>query len=186
MKNVMVVYGTTEGHTRKIAEQIGEWLEEAGHRVMIWDSAGEPDPSVSMFDAFVLAGSLHQEKHQSSLAHFVKSNLSHLNSKPTLFLSVSLTAIVKDEKHQADASRCIDKFLEETGLKPTLSEPVAGALLYTKYDFLKRFIMLQIAKKEGGEVDTSKDHEYTDWKALKSLVMRFMAEKVESKEAVRT
>lgn len=182
MKNVMVVYGTTEGHTRKIAERIGEWLQEAGHRVMVWDSAGEPDPSVSMFDAFVLAGSLHQEKHQSSLAHFVNTNLGYLNSKPTLFLSVSLSAIVKDEKHMADARRCIDKFLEETGLKPALAEPVAGALLYTKYDFLKRFLMLQIAKKEGGEVDTSRDHEYTDWEALRSLVLQFMVQHVEAKE----
>jgi menaquinone-dependent protoporphyrinogen oxidase len=43
---------------------------------------------------------------------------------------------------------------------------VAGALVYTKYDYFKRLVMKLIADRRGGDTDTSKDHEYTDWAAL--------------------
>ena len=56
-----------------------------------------------------------------------------------------------------------------------MTKAVAGALLYTKYDFLKRFIMVQIVKGEGGDLDTSRDYEYTDWDDLKSVIEAFVA-----------
>ena len=34
--------------------------------------------------------------------------------------------------------------------------------------------MRSIAKKEGGSVDTSKDHEYTNWDEVKKNVLSFM------------
>ena len=167
-----MVYGTTEGHTRKIAERIGEWVRDAE----VVDSANLPKGlDVASFDAFIVAGSLHETKHQRPLRHFVKEHSAVMNARPTAFLSVSLTAIKKDEKHTADAQRCIDAFLEETGLQPTMTKAVAGALLYTKYDFLKRFIMVQIVKGEGGDLDTSRDYEYTDWDDLKSVIEAFVA-----------
>ena len=33
--------------------------------------------------------------------------------------------------------------------------------------------MRSIAKKEGGSVDTDKDHEYTDWTKVKEQVLSF-------------
>ncbi len=44
--------------------------------------------------------------------------------------------------------------------------PVAGALLYTKYNLLMRWIMKRIAAKAGGATDTSRDYDYTDWTDL--------------------
>ncbi len=55
-------------------------------------------------------------------------------------------------------------------------KPVAGALLYTKYNFLVRFVMRRIAKKGGPETDTSRDYEYTNWAALDKFVDEFCAE----------
>ena len=42
----------------------------------------------------------------------------------------------------------------------------AGALLYTRYGWVKRHLMRAIARHEGGDVDTSRDHDYTDWDAV--------------------
>jgi len=47
---------------------------------------------------------------------------------------------------------------------------VAGALSYTKYNFLVRFVMKRIAKAQGASTDTSRDHELTDWEALDHIV----------------
>ena len=44
--------------------------------------------------------------------------------------------------------------------------PVAGALLYRQYRPAIRLLMRIISMMAGGSTDTSRDHEYTDWKAV--------------------
>ena len=53
---------------------------------------------------------------------------------------------------------------------------VAGALLYSKYNFLIRFIMRRIAAQAGGDVDTSRDYEHTDWGAVDRFASQFAAD----------
>jgi hypothetical protein len=45
-------------------------------------------------------------------------------------------------------------------------ELVASALAYSKYNPLIRLVMRRIALKEGGDTDTSRGCEYTDWRAI--------------------
>jgi menaquinone-dependent protoporphyrinogen oxidase len=68
----------------------------------------------------------------------------------------------------------VDKLLAETGWRPRRIELVAGALLYTRYNFLVRFVMRQISKAEGGDTDTSRDYEYTDWAAVDRFALEFV------------
>jgi menaquinone-dependent protoporphyrinogen oxidase len=70
----------------------------------------------------------------------------------------------------------LDKFFRKTGWRPKHVKPVAGALLYTKYNPLIRFVMKQIVKRAGGDTDTSRDYEYTDWVALDRFVGEFAGE----------
>lgn len=181
---VLIVYGTTEGQTRKICEQIGTWMRDAGAQVDLIDSTIVPDEmNLQIYDAFIAAGSLHQAKHQASLAHFIQAHEAGLKGLPSAFLSVSLTAISKDEKHRADAQKCIDQFIEQTGWHPTITKPVAGALKYTQYDWLRRMVMRSIVKKEGGDIDTSRDYEYTDWEDLKVFTSEFLSAMAPKQEA---
>jgi menaquinone-dependent protoporphyrinogen oxidase len=55
------------------------------------------------------------------------------------------------------------------------TERFAGALKYTRYSWLKRMLMKHIAEKEGGDVDTSRDFEYTDWEQVTRFAERFFA-----------
>ena len=68
----------------------------------------------------------------------------------------------------------IADFLTQTGWHPAGITPVAGALLYSKYNFLLRFMMKIIARRAGAATDTSKDIEYTRWTALDQLVDRLV------------
>jgi menaquinone-dependent protoporphyrinogen oxidase len=43
---------------------------------------------------------------------------------------------------------------------------VAGALPYTRYNIVKRWIMRRIVAKAHGDTDTTRDYEYTDWQAV--------------------
>jgi menaquinone-dependent protoporphyrinogen oxidase len=94
---------------------------------------------------------------------------------PNAFISVTLSEAgverieaTTEERARfiADVQKVLEAFFEQTGWRPQRVKPVAGALLYTKYNFLIRFIVKQIARKAGGDTDTSRDYEYTDWPAL--------------------
>jgi menaquinone-dependent protoporphyrinogen oxidase len=176
MANILIVYGTTEGHTRKIAQRIGGFIRGMGHNAEVVDSADvREDFRADGFNAFIVMGSLHQGNHQRSLVHFVKKHHDELQLAPSAFLSVSLTAAHKEGDHRQELQKCVDQFVDETNWTPTEWIPVAGALMYVEYDWFKRMIMKSISKKAGGDIDTSKDYEYTDWVALEEFVTAFLA-----------
>ena len=66
----------------------------------------------------------------------------------------------------------------DAGWHPERVVPVAGALRYSQYNFLVRFVMKRIARKSGGSTDTTRDHDYTDWAALDRFVSEFADEVV--------
>jgi menaquinone-dependent protoporphyrinogen oxidase len=173
---VLIAYATTEGQTRKISEWVGDWARQHGHDVCVLDCAlTDESTAISGFDRYILAGSLHMEKHQAELERFVKRHLSSLESAPSAFLSVSATASRKDPESQRAAVKCIGAFIERTGWRPTVCEPVGGAIKYTQYNFLIKAIMKRISAKNGGPTDTSKDHELTDWVALGTFLESFLS-----------
>lgn len=174
MARVLIVYGTTEGHTRTIAKRIAATVMAHGNLATVVD-ATESDVSTRGFDACVVCGSLHLGKHQASVTHFVRNHIAFLDAVPTALFSVSLSAVLKDEVHQGEARACVDQFVEETGWRPGHVFLVAGALKYTQYDFMKRFVMRMIAQRSGGDVDTSRDFEYTDWEQLRDDTIEFLS-----------
>jgi menaquinone-dependent protoporphyrinogen oxidase len=174
---VLVVYGTTEGQTRKIAEYIAQFLRDAGHEVALQDAAGLPtDFSLGDVGAVLVGASVHQGQHQAAIRHFVKAHHEALRGRPSGFFSVSLTAIFSDAEHDAQSRKYVDEFCAETGWSPGVTARVAGALRYSQYDFFKRFVMKLIAREEGGDTDTSRDYEYTDWNAVREFVREVMAQ----------
>ncbi len=128
--------------------------------------------------AFVVA-SVHIGHHESEMGRFVKRYRHELDRLSGAFLSLTLSEAgaqdaaappARREQAHADALRMIDVFAAETEWLPARSLAVAGALAYTQYGFVKKFVLKQIAKRAGGSTDTSCDHEYTDWPAVDRFV----------------
>jgi menaquinone-dependent protoporphyrinogen oxidase len=173
MGNLLIVYGTNEGQTRKIARRIADVARELGHAADVVDSAASPGLArPHRYDAVVVAGSVHGGRHQASLVRFVRRSLAELGHLPTVFFSVSLSATGSD---LPGARKCADAFLRETGWGPSMVGLTAGALAYSRYGFFKRWFMRRIAARAGGDTDTSRDHEYTDWARLRADVEAFLA-----------
>jgi menaquinone-dependent protoporphyrinogen oxidase len=98
--------------------------------------------------------------------------LAELQKKPTLFLSVSLSAAFPEG--MTEAQSYIDAFLAGTGWKPTQSLLVAGALQYTEYDYFQEQVIEHIVLK-GRKVEGIRgDLEFTDWAALSRTVDSFV------------
>jgi menaquinone-dependent protoporphyrinogen oxidase len=174
MARILVVYGTTEGQTRKIAQRIAAELEQQGHHLEVRDSSTVAEPlAAGAFDAVIVGASVHQGRHQTAVQDFVSANLAMLEQLPTAFFSVSLVASSPDPEDRKDAENLIEAFCEKAGWHPTLTRAIAGALLYTEYDFFKRWIMKLIMRHEGGPTDASRDYELTNWDDVAHFAQQF-------------
>ena len=172
---LLIVYGTTEGQTRKIAEFLKAESEKQGVQAAICDTTCT-QISPDGYDAVIICSSMHMHKYQTSINYYIKTHFSTLNDIHSAFCSVSLSAVSKgyDEESYKELTDLTSKFLLDTGWKPQLVEYAAGALRYTEYDFFKKFIMRQIAQRSKGDTDTSHDHEYTNWDQLRSFLNEFL------------
>jgi menaquinone-dependent protoporphyrinogen oxidase len=170
---VLVLYATIEGHTRKIAERAAAKLEEAGQAVVLGD-VREPGFAIpGRFDGVLICAPIHIGRYPSSVAQFLIDWKHALAQVPTALVSVSLAIHSESAEERAEAETYPAKLEKKTGFHIAKVHHAAGALKYLEYDFFKRALMRQIAAKEGGSVDTSVDHEFTDWAALDAFVQNF-------------
>jgi menaquinone-dependent protoporphyrinogen oxidase len=175
MARALVVYGTTEGQTAKIAEQIGDAGRRLGHEVAVRPAAEVEEADLPGYDGFIVGASLHEGRYQRAVRGFVERHATLLASRSSAFFSVSLAAASRDPDERAEVERLIARFAGDTGWAPKQTGSFAGALKYTRYGWLKRALMRHIARKEGGDVDTSRDYEYTDWDQVTRFAETFFA-----------
>jgi menaquinone-dependent protoporphyrinogen oxidase len=107
--------------------------------------------------------------------HWVVANQAAMRTLPTAFVSVCLSIRDQRAATRRELDQVIERFCTQTGWRPTVAKAVAGALLYTHYNWLVRLMMKQIVRRAGGDTDTSRDYEYTDWADLRSFVLDFAA-----------
>ncbi len=176
MSRILVVFDTTDGHTRRIAELIGEIVQGCGVEVEVCEVAQlAHDRVLEPFDGVVLGGPIYGGKHSCHLARFVERNLDQLNQWSSAFFSVSLSAAGDDEQ-RSDAWRCLEEFLAQTYWSPSMRAIFAGALLYQEYGLLKRWLMRFIVGRAGGDTDTSRNYEYTNWEEVEEFAREFATE----------
>lgn len=167
---ILICYASTEGQTRKICRFCAEQLMARGDSVEMLpaEEAGEID--LAIFDAAILAGSVHIGKLQAGLADFAAAHAGVLNGMPTLLLVVSLAIAGDDPGDRAELDRIAAGFAQKAGWTPGQVAHVAGAFRFTEYDFFRALAMRWIAHRKGERVDPHKDTEYTDWAALADLI----------------
>ena len=119
------------------------------------------------------AASVHEGRFQRPVRRWVRANAPRLTHKPTAFVSVCLGVLQHDRDVQREEQAIVNRFLVETGWRPTMTKSVAGALLYRRYGWIKRWIMKRIVAKAGGDTDTTRNYVYTDWNDLRAFAAQF-------------
>ena len=164
-----------EGQTGRIAERIGAELRGAGHLVEVRAARdAQPLPDLGAFDALVIGASVHYGHHPACFGRALRKQLAALSSRPSAFFSVSLSADGPGANRPA-AARYMRKFLRAIGWQPALSAAFGGALRYSLYRGWKRFLVRLFVRVAGGDTDTSRDYEYTDWRAVAQFAHAFAA-----------
>ena len=173
MATILIAYATRQGQTAKVAEYLAAAMRRTGNEVQLLDT-DRPSRTVDLarLDAVIVAAPIHSGGYPKSIVRFARAHAQELSRVPTAFCSIGLAVASRTTDGRAETLPLVENFVRKSGWRPDRTELVAGALPYSKYNFVVRFVMRRIAAAAGGDVDTSRDYEYTDWRALD----RFAAE----------
>jgi menaquinone-dependent protoporphyrinogen oxidase len=160
MARFLLLFASSHGHTRDIAWAIERELRRRGHAVDLVDSRLAA-PSADEYDMVVLGSRVQFGKHARPIRRYIRRHADELARVRSAFFSVSMSAA------GPEPSRYADELMKETGWHPQRWTSFAGGLEYRQYNPLLRFVMKRIARKAGHSTDTSRDHDYTDWGAVR-------------------
>jgi menaquinone-dependent protoporphyrinogen oxidase len=177
MAKFLILYGTVEGQTRKIAAFIADHLKKRRNETVLVDAVEAPsDLDVGAFDAVIIASPVHMDQHHSAVVHFVKTHARALQKRPGAFISVSLHAISDEPEDRETMRQYVDNFSRGAAWIPHAVCYAAGALKFTQYDFFKRLAARRVAREQGFATTVKDDYEFTDWTALTRFIDEFVAQ----------
>lgn len=171
MSKILVIYSTTDGHTRHICERLQQVMDQRGHTTTVTPLTQADALDLSTYDKVVIGASIRYGKHQPAVAQFIKQHQSLLEGKPNAFFSVNIVAR-KPEKNQPQTNPYLIKFLRQISWKPKLLGVFAGRLDYPSYAFFDRFMIRLIMRMTHGPTDPHAVIEFTDWKQVESFGMQ--------------
>lgn len=163
---VLVVYESDNGQAEKVARCLLDTLFAAGHLAQL--SRASERPRLDGQQAVLVGGSVRMGKHQKALVAWCRDNRDALLKLPNAFFSVSVSARRRFGTSRGEVAKILSRFIAATGWVPDRLWPFAGALKYTRYPFHIRAMLVLIARMTGGDTDTSRDFEYTDWDAVRA------------------
>lgn len=175
--HLLIVYGTTEGHTRELSHFAARCLRDTGHLATVEEAgpdAAHPDPQA--YDAVVIAASLHVGRFQPALVHFARTHHEILNRVPSAFISVSLCAAGLRPDDWEGLEDSLGRFQHETLWQPRSVHHAAGAIRYSEYDFFKRLALKHLVGARARTSTSSRDYDLTDYGALESFLTAFTRE----------
>jgi menaquinone-dependent protoporphyrinogen oxidase len=177
-----VFFATREGQAERVAQRVARDLRERNLHVDIID-VKDVRGSIDWcaYNAAFVIASVHAGHHEKEMIAFVRHYRDELDERHAPFLSLTLSqagaelpgnTLVQRETARGDALKMITGFMKDTGWHPEHTMPVAGALMYSKYNFIVKWVMKRIAHKAGFDGPANRDYEFTNWPA----VDRFVAE----------
>ena len=172
VEKVLYLYSSREGQTKKI---IGRIAEQLGHNDAASINLHEnPDVNLSDYDKVLIGASIRYGHLNKKLYQFIEANQQQLSEMKAAFFCVNLTARKEDQgKDTPEGSAYIKTFLKKSPWQPTLIGVFAGALYYPRYNSFDRFMIKLIMTMTGGETDTSKEVEYTNWEKVGLFAEKF-------------
>ena len=161
MSKFLIIYSTTDGHTKKICQRIKNFLTD-GNLVELLSLEDAKKVDLSNFEKIIIGASIRYGKHSKELYRFINLNKNILDQKKGAFFSVNVVAR-KPEKNTAETNPYIDKFLKISKWKPNKIKVFAGKVDYPNYNFFDKYIIKLIMFITNGPTDTSQSYEFTDW-----------------------
>ncbi|MDO6707674.1 menaquinone-dependent protoporphyrinogen IX dehydrogenase [Photobacterium sp. 1_MG-2023] len=171
MEKVLMLHSSREGQTIKILRQIEQELGSE-FQCDILDIHQLPEINFTQYSKVLLGASVRYGHLNKKLYQFIAHHQVQLEAQKVAFYCVNLTAR-KTGKDTPETSVYMQKFLQKSPWCPDLLEVFAGALRYPRYNWFDRTMIRFIMRMTGGETDTTKEVEYTDWKRVSAFSEAF-------------
>jgi len=171
MFKFLIIYSTTDGHTKMICERIKNFLTD-GNLVELLSLEDAKKVDLSNFEKIIIGASIRYGKHSKELYKFINLNKNILDQKKSAFFSVNVVAR-KPEKNTAETNPYINKFLKISKWKPNKISVFAGKVDYPNYNFFDKYIIKFIMFITKGPTDTSQSYEFTDWSKVDDFSEEF-------------
>lgn len=175
MKHVAIVFESKFGQTEKIALHMQAFLESRGVKASLINTAKSPAVHFPAdIDGVIVGSPVYVQRFRPGLLKWIEKARLFLQSRPTALFTVSLNAADRNlQARQAD-DELLKKFVQQSQLSPQFVASFAGALKYREYNWLMRFFLKRISARAGGDTDTSRDWEYTEWDKVNSFLTAFI------------
>ncbi|HEY1078753.1 MAG TPA: flavodoxin domain-containing protein [Bdellovibrio sp.] len=173
MAKVLVIYASRYGQTEKIANYAAERLRHLGHTADTWNILGNDSRKVSEYEGVMIGAGIYGNRFPRRLLQVVRDQKHSLIKKQTAFFSVCMGIVEEESRVQNDIRDIVINFFEAVEWRPLRWTTFAGAIAYSKYNFLLKYFMRFLASRAGHDTDFSRDYEFTDWKDVQSFVDEF-------------
>ncbi|HDJ1440101.1 menaquinone-dependent protoporphyrinogen IX dehydrogenase [Serratia rubidaea] len=167
----LILYSSRDGQTHAIASYIASKLQEAMCCDVV-DLLQAESVDLGQYQRIMIGASIRYGHFHPALDKFVKRHAERLNHIPSAFFSVNLTAR-KPDKRSPQTNPYTRKFLLASPWQPKQCAVFAGALRYPRYRWFDRIMIQFIMRMTGGETDSSKEVEYTDWREVERFAQEF-------------
>jgi menaquinone-dependent protoporphyrinogen oxidase len=168
MSRFLVLYSTTDGHTRQICRRLQAVIEARSHRVTVMPLADATAQTLAACDAVVIGASIRYGKHKPEVAAFIARHQPALEARPNALFSVNVVAR-KPEKNRPDTNPYMKKFLATLAWKPQRTAVFAGRLDYPSLGTLDRTMIRLIMWMTKGPTDPTAVVEFTDWSKVEAF-----------------
>ncbi|MGR5066155.1 menaquinone-dependent protoporphyrinogen IX dehydrogenase [Photobacterium sp. DNB22_13_2] len=173
MEKVLLLHSSSDGQTVKILKHIEKALGEDCVCELV-DLNTATSVNFADYSRILIGASIRYGHLNKKLYQFIEKNLLALKQAKVGFFCVNLTAR-KEGKNTPETSVYMKTFLKRSPWQPELQAVFAGALRYPRYGWFDRVMIQLIMRITGGETDTSKEVEYTDWQKVEAFADRFKA-----------
>ena len=168
MPNGLIIYSTTDGHTKAISGYIRDNIIKNKHFELV--SLKEATYlNLNDFDNIIIGASIRYGKHQKELYKFIDNNILLLNNTYSSFFSVNVVAR-KINKNSVNTNPYMQSFLKMSNWRPDNVAVFAGKIDYQKYKFVDKHMIRLIMWLTKGPTDITKIYEFTNWKDVDDFI----------------
>lgn len=151
IKQIIIIYSTTDNYTVKICNRIKNIIEERGNTVTLL-SIDSKHVELDKFDKIIIGASIRYGKHNKKVYNFINKNQEILEKKDNAFFSVNIVAR-KVNKNTPETNPYLIKFLNQISWQPKNLAVFGGKLDYQKYGLFDRQMIRFIMWLTKGDTD---------------------------------
>jgi menaquinone-dependent protoporphyrinogen IX oxidase len=132
---ILLVYATTQPHTRVIADAVAARLRSHGFAVEIGDASEGGMPPPQDYDAVILGGPLGSGQQSRLIETYIEQHLEALAEVPTALFTVSRSGTIRD----LDPDGFLGPFSRAVDWRPDLAAAFAGGEPFPRAGLIVRF-----------------------------------------------